>query len=285
MFQRRLIICLLVLCAAIFVATVWGSVVCGIQLSHLSVDSAQARHLRRLIYVHFALAQLSIAAGLLLIYLRHRRWNRNYLLVSYNDNGLSLNPPGIRMPSSQVYRCSLSGIAHANLPTNQRIPTLVYPMFMLSGQSSGPKLEQALQAAYKARGIAEPNLFYQPVLGASPWLAREARKLILSRLNTHPHAGVLVVAHGSPMPEPPPEPLLFCRRLRSMLPHTEIALGYFNQEPNAIRILSSMTSQHILLLPFLLTEGIHTARDLPTDAQAAACGKSLSRLPVVANLL
>ncbi len=241
--------------------------------------------LRRLIYFHFALAQLSIVGGMLLIYIRHRRWRRHYLLVSYNEKGLHLNPPGIRMPSARVYRSSLAGLAQAKLPPAGDTPTLVYPMFMHSGHSSGAKLEQALQDAYRAQGCTEPDFIYQPVLGASPWLARAATKLIREHLSTHPEAGVLVVAHGSQLPEPPPEPQLFCRRLRSQLPGTEIALGYFSQSPAAAEVLQGMQSQHILLLPFLLTEGVHTARDLPTEQDAAACGKTLTRLPVVANLL
>jgi hypothetical protein len=155
-------------------------------------------------------------------------------------------------------------------------------MFMLSGHSSGAKLEQELNAAYAQRQQA-PELFYQPVLGASPWLARAAAGHIKPLLT--PHTGVLVVAHGSHIAEAPPEPALFCRRLRELLPGVEVALGYFSQEPAADSVLPRMQAQHVLLLPFLLTEGLHTTRDLPTAAAANACGKTLQRLPVVAALL
>ena len=283
--KRRFIACLLILCAAAFVAAVWGSVNCGAKLSQPDLAAEDAMRLRRLIYFHFAIAQLSIAGGMVLIYVRHRRWRRHYLLVSYNEKGIHLDPPGIRMPSARVYRSSLAGLAHAKLPPANGVPTLVYPMFMLSGHSSGPKLEQTLQAAYRTQGLPEPEFIYQPVLGASPWLARAAGKLIQEQLEVHPDSGVLVVAHGSNLPEPPPEPALFCRRLRSQFPNTEIALGYFNQEPAALAVLQNMHSKHVLLLPFLLTEGLHTMRDLPTPQQAADCGKTLSRLPVVANVL
>ena len=255
------------------------------RLSHADLAAEDAVHLRRLIYFHFAVAQLAVVAGMLLIYLRHRRWRRHYLIVSYNDKGLHLNPPGIRMPRARVSRCSLANMAGAKLPPADGAPVLVYPMFMLSGHSSGEKLEQALHEAYTRQGATEPNFYYQPVLGASPWLARAAAQMIREHLAAHPEAGVLVVAHGSHMPEPPPEPALFCRRLRSLLPGTEVALGYFSQAPEAGDILRTMVSQHILLLPFLLTEGIHTTRDLPTDEDAAACGKTLTRLPVAANML
>lgn len=283
--NRRFITWLLILCAAAFVAAVWGSVNCGTRLSEPNLAAEDAMRLRRLIYFHFALAQLSVVGGMLLIYIRHRRWRRHYLLVSYNDKGLHLDPPGIRMPSARVYRSSLAGLAQAKLPPANGVPTLVYPLFMLSGYSSGTKLEQALQAAYHTQGLPEPEFIYQPVLGASPWLARAAAKLIHEHLAAHPGAGVLVVAHGSNLPEPPPEPALFCRRLRNQLPGTEVALGYFNQEPAALEVLQHMHSAHVLLLPFLLTEGLHTMRDLPTPQQAADCGKTLTRLPVVANLL
>ncbi len=283
--RRRLITCLLLLCIAAFAAAVWGSVDCGVRLSQPDLAAEDALRLRRLIYFHFAVAQLALAGGLLLIYLRHRRWKRHYLVVSYNDKGLHLDPPGIRMPSARVYRCSLAGIQRSKLPPADGAPVLVYPMFMLSGQSSGAKLEQALQAAYARSGAPAPELYYQPVLGASPWLAKSAAGIIREHLAAHPAAGVLVVAHGSPLPEPPPEPALFCRRLRDILPGTEIALGYFSQSPAATEVMAGMQSAHILLLPFLLTEGIHTARDLPTPTQAAACSKTLSRLPVVANML
>lgn len=255
------------------------------RLSLPDLAAEDSLHLRRLIYFHFTIAQIAVIGGIWLIYLRHRRWRRHYLLVSYNNKGLHLNPPGIRMPTGRVYRCSLSHIGQAKLPPANGVPTLVYPMFMLSGQSSGPKLEKALQNAYQNKGAKEPDFFYQPVLGASPWLARAAAKIIREHLEHTPNAGILVVAHGSPMPEPPPEPILFCRRLRSILPGTEIKLGYFSQRPEAAQVLETMQAKHVLLLPFLLTEGLHTTRDLPTKQQAEAYGKTLTRLPVVADLL
>jgi len=46
-----------------------------------------------------------------------------------------------------------------------------------------------------------------------------------------------------------------------------------------------MSASRVLILPFLLTEGIHTSRDLPTEADAAACGKTITRLPALAHLL
>ncbi len=283
--RRRLSTCLLLLCFAAFAAAVWGSVDCGARMTQPDITAEEAEHLRRLIYFHFAIAQLAVIGGMLLIYLRHRRWKRHYLIVSYNDKGLHLNPPGIRMPSARVYRCSLGNIGQTKLPPTDGTPILVYPLFMLSGQSSGAKLEQALQAAYSRSAGSPPELYYQPVLGASPWLAKSAARIIREHLAANPAAGVLVVAHGSALPEPPPEPALFCRRLRDILPGTEISLGYFCQEPAANDVLCRMQAKHVLVLPFLLTEGIHTSRDLPNAQHAEACGKTLTRLPVVANML
>lgn len=270
------------LCIVVFLAALAGSVCCGWQLTMQHVTPAEQVRLRNLIYFHFALTQAALAAAVVLFYLRHRRWKRYYLLVSYNERGMALNPPGIRMPAERVYRCHLGNIGTAALPPKDA-PVLVYPLFMQSGSSSGRKLMRRLAETYNDRGGARPRLFYQPVLGASPWLAESAAEHVRPLLT--PETGVLVVAHGSRLPEPPPEPALFCRRLRDLLPGTEIALGYFQQQPECRDVLAGMQAQHVLVLPFLLTEGVHTARDLPTAADAAACGKSLRRLPVAASLL
>lgn len=272
---------ILLLCAVLFATALWGSVGCGLSLAEPGCSAEESSYLRRLIYLHFGLAQLAVVGAGITLYLRQRRWRKYYLLVSYNEKGLQLNPPGIRMPANRVYRCHLGNIRSATLPPADA-PVLVYPMFMLSGHSSGAKLEHELNAAYAQRQQA-PELFYQPVLGASPWLARAAAGHISPLLT--PHTGVLVVAHGSHIAEAPPEPALFCRRLRELLPRVEVALGYFSQEPAADSVLPRMQAQHVLLLPFLLTEGLHTTRDLPTAAAANACGKTLQRLPVVAALL
>lgn len=272
---------ILLLCAVLFATALWGSVGCGLSLAEPGCSAEESSYLRRLIYLHFGLAQLAVLGAGITLYLRQRRWRKYYLLVSYNEKGLQLNPPGIRMPADRVYRCHLGNIRSATLPPADA-PVLVYPMFMLSGHSSGAKLEHELNAAYAQRQQT-PELFYQPVLGASPWLARAAAGHISPLLT--PHTGVLVVAHGSHIAEAPPEPALFCRRLRELLPGVEVALGYFSQEPAADSVLPRMQAQHVLLLPFLLTEGLHTTRDLPTAAAANACGKTLQRLPVVAALL
>lgn len=279
--NRKIFHSLLLLCAAVFAAAVWGSVDCGARLDSPSLTPEMESHLRGLIYFHFALAQLATLAALILVYCHHWKWKRYYLIVSYNERGIGLNPPGIRMPQRRVYRCHLGNLSTAPLPP-PGVPILVYPMFMLSGTSSGRKLVEGLQQAYRGSSLP-PQLYFQPVLGASPWLAEAAVRSIRPQLTTD--TGVLVVAHDSTLPEPPPEPALFCRRLREMLPGTEVALGYFNQQPEAHAILQQMKARHVLLLPFLLTEGVHTNRDLPTEADAAACGKTLTRQPALAQLL
>ncbi len=279
--NRSLFHALLLICAALFAAAVWGSVDCGARLDNPSLPAEVELHLRRLIYFHFALAQLAVLGAISLVYCYHWKWKRYYLIVSYNEKGTGLNPPGIRMAQARVYRCHLGNLQTASLPP-AGAPVLVYPMFMLSGTSSGRKLVEGLQQAYR-HSARQPQLYFQPVLGASPWLAEAAAREIAPQ--TRSDVGVLVVAHDSTLPEPPPEPALFCRRLRELLPGTEIALSYFNQAPEARDVLRSMSAAHILVLPFLLTEGVHTHRDLPTTEDAAACGKTLKRLPALASLL
>ena len=279
--SRGLFHSLLLLCAAVFAAAVWGSVDCGARLDDNSLPAEMQSHLRGLIYFHFALAQAAIILFIILVYCYHWKWKRNYLIISYNEAGMKLNPPGLRMPGSRVYRCHLGNLNNSTLPPGGA-PVLVYPMFMLSGTSSGRKLMEGLERAYST-AARKPQLFFQPVLGASPWLAETAARAIQPQLSKE--TGVLVVAHDSSLPEPPPEPALFCRRLRELLPGTEVALGYFHQAPEAKDALSRMQAKHVVLVPFLLTEGLHTHRDLPTEADAAKLGKTLHRLPALASLL
>ena len=279
--NRSIFHALLLICAALFAAAVWGSVDCGARLDNPSLPAEVELHLRRLIYFHFGLAQMTVIGAIILVYCYHWKWKRYYLIVSYNEKGTGLNPPGIRMAQARVYRCHLGNLQTATLPP-AGAPVLVYPMFMLSGTSSGRKLVEGLQQAYR-HSARQPQLYFQPVLGASPWLAEAAAREIAPQ--TRSDVGVLVVAHDSTLPEPPPEPALFCRRLRELLPGTEIALSYFNQAPEARDVLRNMSAAHILVLPFLLTEGVHTHRDLPTAEDAAACGKTLKRLHALASLL
>lgn len=277
---------LIILGCLAFLAAVWGSADCGVRLSQPGLDAAEETHLRHLIYFHFAVAQLLLVVAGVLFWRRHHKWKRYYLVVSYNENGMALDPPGIRIPASRLFRCHLHEPLEAAVLPPPDAPILVYPMFMLSGTSSGARLQQWLRDAYARRFKgAQPQLFFQPVLGASPWLAEAAARRLRERNRLQPDTGILVVAHGSRLPEPPPEPALFCRRLRELLPGTEVALGYFHQTPDAAAVMAGMQSRRILLLPFLLTEGIHTRRDLPTAEQAAACGKELTRLQVAASML
>ncbi len=279
--NRALFHALLLLCAAVFAAAVWGSVDCGARLDSPSLPPDVESHLRGLIYFHFALAQAAVITSIILVYCHHHKWKRNYLIISYNEKGMMLNPPGIRMPRCRVYRAHLHNLDTSQLPP-ANAPVLVYPMFMQSGTSSGRKLVEKLHQAYAA-APATPQFFFQPVLGASPWLAEAAARSLRPQLGSD--TAVLVIAHDSTLPEPPPEPALFCRRLRELLPGVEIALGYTSQAPQASQVLPSLKAQRVLLLPFLLTEGVHTQRDLPTAAQAAACGKEITRLPALATLL
>ncbi len=279
--NRALFHALLLLCAAVFAAAVWGSVDCGARLDSPTLPPDVESHLRGLIYFHFALAQAAVIAAIILVYGHHHRWKRHYLIISYNEKGMMLNPPGIRMPRRRVYRAHLHNLDASQLPP-ANAPVLVYPMFMQSGTSSGRKLVEKLHQAY-AEAPVKPQLFFQPVLGASPWLAEAAARSLRPQLGSD--TAVLVVAHDSTLPEPPPEPALFCRRLRELLPGVEIALGYTSQAPQASQVMPRLKARKVLLLPFLLTEGVHTRRDLPTAAQAAACGKEITRLPALATLL
>lgn len=173
----------------------------------------------------------------------------------------------------------------AKLPSGKQA-VVVYPMFMQSGISSGEKLEAELKAAYAEKG-QEPEFFIQPVLGASPWLVeRAAESLQKLMVGMTESVGILVVAHGAATGQiAAPEPELFCRRLGKMLPEREIALSEIGSAEDIIADMAKLKAAQIVLLPFLMTRGMHFTRDLPTREEAAAVGKELHIHPVVGDFL
>lgn len=277
--------CLLGLCALLFIAAVAGAIYCGEQLNERGLSTARELYLRRLIYFHFGLSQLSMLGSVLVLYWGRFRAQRQHLIICYNEKGLGILPPGIRLRPHTTYQCCLGQMEGATLPTACH-PIVVYPMFMQSGISSGERLVSELKAAYAALG-KEPQLFIQPVLGASPWLVeRAAEQLERGLEGLDEPVAILVVAHGAATgQEPAPEPALFCRRLAQLLPEREIALSRIGSTDDILADMSQLSAPRVLLLPFLMTEGMHFTRDLPTTAQAAELGKELHIQPVVGDFL
>ncbi|MFI3244455.1 MAG: hypothetical protein R3Y56_09405 [Akkermansia sp.] len=277
---------LLLCCTLLFIAAVAGAVYCGEQLNERGLDVARELYLRRLIYFHFVLSQLSMLGAVLVVYLGRFRAQRQHLVICYNEKGLGILPPGIRLRPHTTYQSCLGQMRQAKLPS-PRHPIVVYPMFMQSGFSSGERLLAELKSAYAAKGGQEPQLFVQPVLGASPWLAEQVAKQLTQALAgmTEPIA-LLVVAHGAAAgQQPAPEPELFCRRLAKLLPHREIKLSTIGTADDILEDMSQLAAPRVLLLPFLMTEGMHFTRDLPTKEQAQHIGKELHIQAVVGDLL
>ncbi len=278
---------LLLICVALFIAAVSGAIYCGEQLNDKGLDAARELYLRRLIYFHFVLSQLSMIGAVVVVYLGRFRAQRQHLIICYNERGLGILPPGIRLRPHTSYHCCLGQMEQAKLPS-PRHPVVVYPMFMQSGISSGERLVGELKAAYASKSKGkEPQFFIQPVLGASPWLAERAAERLEHDLQgmTEPVA-VLVVAHGAATGQAPaPEPELFCRRLVKHLPQREIALSSIGSADDILADIAKLSAPRVLLLPFLMTEGMHFTRDLPTAAQAANLGKELHIQPVVGDFL
>jgi hypothetical protein len=93
--RRHLITILLCTCVLLFVTALAGSIYCGKELVNPDLAIERATYQRQLIYFHFGVAQLAIIGTGCILYLRHKRWRRYYLVVSYNEKGLTLDPPGI----------------------------------------------------------------------------------------------------------------------------------------------------------------------------------------------
>lgn len=281
----RLMRILLLCCSLLFIAAVSGAIYCGEQLNERGLDAARELYLRRLIYFHFVLSQLSMLGAVLVVYIGRFRAQRQHLVICYNEKGLGILPPGIRLRPHTTYQCCLGQMGSAKLPSPSH-PIVVYPMFMQSGISSGERLLAELKAAYDAKG-QEPQLFVQPVLGASPWLAEQVAQQLTAELKEMEEpVAILVVAHGAATGQAPaPEPELFCRRLTKLLPKREIKLSSIGTAEDILADMAQLAAPRVLLLPFLMTEGMHFTRDLPTKEQAQQIGKDLHIQAVVGDLL
>jgi len=284
------------LCALSFIAAVAGSIYCGSELLLEGLDIEREIYLRRLIYFHFALSQLSILVALGLYFLRRLQLRRYYLIVSYNARGMGIDPLGIKAPASCVFYSCLGALDKYPLPPVDA-PILVYPMMMQSGFSSGDRLNDELKRAYAKKG-ENPDLLMQSVLGASPLLPALAAKIILEKYaflkeNSKSFGSVgsvktlvLVLAH---LPahgmESAPEPALFCRRLRALLSGMKVELTYFAEGRDYAELFDKYSEKRIIILPFLLTQGMHSKRDLPSLFDAESRGKELLLLPCMKEYL
>ncbi len=275
-----------ILCAAAFAAAIWGSYYCGHELMQDGISPERAKELWNLIYFHFALSQCSLIIAAVLFYRKLTADKRYYLVVSYSEKALGIAPPGIHLPEGRTYFSALGSLAAHKLPPAGK-PTLVFPMMMQSGYSSGERLEKEIADAYQqqSRGISQKlRLIMQPVLGASPWLVQ----LLADHLKPRMREGdaLLLVAHNTASSQSPaPEPELFCRRLEKLFPDTEIALARFGEDARVEDKLSSMRSARVHIIPFLMSEGYHSQHDLPSKAEGEALGKELVTHPVIGTLM
>ena len=85
---------------------------------------------------------------------------------------------------------------------------------------------------------------------------------------------VLIVDHGSRLPEANELLLLVAARVRERLPDRLVRTAHLDLAtpsiPEAIDACAAGGAGEILLVPWFLSPGAHTARDLPQIAQEAA---------------
>ncbi len=281
--KRKTTVIVTTLCILAFVAAIWGSIYCGRQLMVEQLSEEREQYLWRLIYFHFFLSQISLLILALLYSLRQQRSKKYYIIVSYSEQGKGINPLGVDIPSSRVYHTSLGKIDPQKLPP-LTAPTLVYPMMMQSGYSSGERLEEELRLAYSARYGEEQDkkqLYMQPVLGASPHLVKLIEKSLVTR-GLNDDDGILLVAHAPAHINYAPEPMLCVSRLKKSLKRPEIAYTYLE---GAVETLREMSASRVHIVPFLLTRGYHAINDLPTETMADEMGKKLIYHPVIENMM
>ena len=168
------------------------------------------------------------------------------------------------------------------------VPVVVLPWFLQSGVIVRENLPRALAQAYAASAEV-PSFEIRPVLGGEPFFVRLVEDAVLARMR--PGDTLLLMAHGNRISsELPPEPQLVLDRL---LDAAESRFGYrpegavacFDGVPGAADVVPGLKARRVVVLPYLMANGMHARESMPGAELAAALGREFEVLPPAGALL
>lgn len=167
-------------------------------------------------------------------------------------------------------------------------PVVVLPWFLQSGWIVRENLPKALAHAYEAVGKV-PFFEIRPVLGGDPLLVRLVAGAVLERMR--PDDALLLMAHGRRVSsEIPPEPQMALDRLLDAADskfgrRPEGAVACFDGEPSAEDVVPGLHARRILVLPYLMADGMHARESMPGGELEAVLGCEFEVLPPIGVLL
>ncbi len=168
------------------------------------------------------------------------------------------------------------------------LPVVVLPWFLQSGVIVKENLPRALTQAYASAG-AVPAFDIRPVLGGDPFLVLQVADAVLERMR--PGDALLLMAHGRRFSsELPPEPQVVLDRLLDAAAvrfgrRHEGAVACFDGAPDAAYVVPGLKARRIVVLPYLMADGMHARESMPGEPLAAALGREFEVLPPAGVLL
>lgn len=167
-------------------------------------------------------------------------------------------------------------------------PVVVLPWFLQSGWIVRENLPKALARAYEAAGEV-PAFEIRPVLGGDPFLIRMVADVVMERMR--PGDALLLLAHGNRSSSGlPPEPELVLGRLLDVAAvkfgkRPEGAVACFDGDPSAADVVPGLRARRIVVLPYLMANGMHARESMPGSALGAALGCEFEVLPPIGVML
>lgn len=167
-------------------------------------------------------------------------------------------------------------------------PVVVLPWFLQSGWIVRENLPKALAHAYEAAGEV-PAFEIRPVLGCDPFPVRMAADAVMERMR--PGDALLLMAHGNRSSSVlPPEPGLALGRLLDAAEaefgeRPEGAVACFDGEPAVADVVRGLRARRIVVLPFLMANGMHARESMPGSELGAALGCEFEVLPPIGVLM
>ncbi|MGB2499277.1 MAG: CbiX/SirB N-terminal domain-containing protein [Mariniblastus sp.] len=112
------------------------------------------------------------------------------------------------------------------------------------------------------------NFYLSSVFGMHAMIADEMKSLVanhLARFHLNPaDTTVVVVGHGTRRNKTSGESTYrLTNTLAEHFPQLNCRTGFLDQDPDADRIASEITTPHTIILPFLISRGPHTTEDVP----------------------
>ena len=87
--------------------------------------------------------------------------------------------------------------------------------------------------------------------------------------------GLIIVGHGSDLPQYARVIEYHRERVEKIGMFKEVKIAFINGEPKIEEVLKSMKSEKVFIVPFFMSYGVHTTKDIPEVVKALKSEKEI----------